>query len=320
MRRGVSGTATSDGQVTAVRHRCLGVADAIAHNRDGQRVCPLSRPEETLDEAFQRLQLDPVKVLDNRRRAVDRSSVASAFTPDNLTLVLRDGDEDILFLFFWGRFPSWFVAEDVQGSSCNRCSWCLFTVCCADVKVEGGRKTIRLLRCLHAGSRSAVFIGCDHQPSCAVRQEVIVKFVAHPHGVHEASMLRRCVGVDGVPTVLFCGSSCGMQGVDVVARSYVSGDVLDRSSISKPVVASIKKILRQLHRRGLVYRDVKPSNIIVERTSRRPWLIDFDCADDIGAKGFAGTIQFASLRTLKRRVAHPGDDFDSLSLAIASCQ
>lgn len=148
---------------------------------------------------------------------------------------------------------------------------------------------------------------------------VVLKFSQHPNGVHEHAMLQQCAGVEGVPAVFWCGRARTMGGVDVLARAYVPGPCLDRAVVTAAVVASLRSTLRLLHERGVVYRDVKPSNIVVEESTGRPVLIDFDCADEVGALGFAGTERFASQRTLQHRRAKPRDDFDSLQLTLAWC-
>ena len=110
-----------------------------------------------------------------------------------------------------------------------------------------------------------------------------------------------------------------MPGVGVLTRAYVCRDSLTPSNFSDTIVQDLVTTLRGLPAVTVVHRDVKPANIVVERSSGRPFLVDFDCADQLGKEGFAGTDRFCSDRARAESCAQPEDDFESLDITVAWC-
>jgi len=74
------------------------------------------------------------------------------------------------------------------------------------------------------------------------------------------------------------------------AMEYIDGETLDehvfKETISLEeafrVVACIARAVEYVHKKGVVHRDVKPGNIIIDK-SGTPYLMDFGLAKDIGA-------------------------------------
>ncbi|QSQ27132.1 serine/threonine protein kinase [Pyxidicoccus parkwayensis] len=87
-------------------------------------------------------------------------------------------------------------------------------------------------------------------------------------------------------------------GASYIAMQLVDGEPLDKLS-AKLTVEEKARILRQValalheaHRLGLVHRDVKPSNILVERRedgALHPYLTDFGIAREAGEEGLTAT-------------------------------
>lgn len=93
-----------------------------------------------------------------------------------------------------------------------------------------------------------------------------------------------------IPPVHFVGDK---EGLSYFAMSFIEGDSLaDRLAGSGPfehrrlveLMIPVLEALGHAHRRGIVHRDIKPDNIIVEAGSDRPVLVDFGVAKDLSTR------------------------------------
>ena len=87
-------------------------------------------------------------------------------------------------------------------------------------------------------------------------------------------------------------------GVCYIAMAYIHGEPLGvacaRMAIEQKVRIALQVAwaLHEAHRHGLVHRDVKPSNIMVEERpdgARKPYLVDFGIAREMGDEGQTAT-------------------------------
>jgi len=78
-----------------------------------------------------------------------------------------------------------------------------------------------------------------------------------------------------------------------------------------PVVAALADALRYAHGKGVVHRDVKATNVLLDRNGA-PYLIDFGVAASAGAPASGGSIAAASPESLKGEAATPADDIFAL--------
>src|SRR5262245_45102185 len=91
----------------------------------------------------------------------------------------------------------------------------------------------------------------------------------------------------------------GVEGdTGYIAMQYIDGEPLGRAAARMTLeqkvhaVRQVALALHEAHRLGLVHRDVKPSNILVERTEGgtfHPFLTDFGIAREAGAQGRTAT-------------------------------
>ncbi|MEM8683486.1 MAG: serine/threonine-protein kinase [Pseudomonadota bacterium] len=99
-----------------------------------------------------------------------------------------------------------------------------------------------------------------------------------------------------------------MQLVDGPDLSVLTGAAL---ADTLPVIASIADALRYAHGRGVVHRDIKASNILLDPNGA-PYLIDFGVAADDGGDVGGGSLIASSPQRLDGQDATPADDVFAL--------
>lgn len=114
-----------------------------------------------------------------------------------------------------------------------------------------------------------------------------------------------------------------------IEMEWVDGSTLDALRKDKPldrnledgILDEICDALSYLHMRGVVYRDLKPSNIMLTHDGHHVRLIDFGFSDSAGhsiLKASAGTVSFAAPEVLAGGNADARSDIYSLGLVIGS--
>jgi serine/threonine protein kinase len=107
-------------------------------------------------------------------------------------------------------------------------------------------------------------------------------------------------------------------------RESAAGSRLSLSTTLRVGIEAVRA-LREIHARGIVHRDVKPSNFVIRPSRRRPLaIIDFGLARPFADPethevreprchpGFVGTAYYASNNALRGRELGPRDDLVSL--------
>src|SRR5262249_13001019 len=83
-------------------------------------------------------------------------------------------------------------------------------------------------------------------------------------------------------------------GEPFIAMQYINGEPLDRAKDRMTLEQKVKIIrevsvaLHEAHRLGLVHRDIKPGNILVETGEDgrfKPYIVDFGLARDVSERG-----------------------------------
>ena len=111
-----------------------------------------------------------------------------------------------------------------------------------------------------------------------------------------------------------------------IVMEYVDGVTLDRWLITDPDIESRRRIAALLieavayvHSRGIVHRDIKPTNVIVTAGGGSLKLIDFGLADTVShtvLKQPAGTLGYMSPEQMEREVPDVRNDIYSLGLVL----
>ncbi|CAA0833458.1 Serine/threonine-protein kinase UCNL [Striga hermonthica] len=161
--------------------------------------------------------------------------------------------------------------------------------------------SLRAAKVLGRGATGIVFLARDtsspHHPPFALK--VVDESVAHPHAArrarHEISVLRRLSsGADGgaghpfLPLLLgsseggglICWATPFCPGGDLNDLRHRQHDRAFSPAVIRFYLAEIVCALEHLHRRGIVYRDLKPENVLVQR-SGHVTLTDFDLSRDL---------------------------------------
>ena len=149
-----------------------------------------------------------------------------------------------------------------------------------------GRFKIR--RLVGRGGMSSVYLGWDH----ALERKVAIKVLApeFEKQIEDRERFRREARIAGTlfhPNIVPVYASEKQNGLTFVVMHYVAGPTLAarlESVGALPVdeavdiLCSIADALDAVHRIGVVHRDIKPDNILLEETTGRPMLSDFGVA------------------------------------------
>jgi serine/threonine protein kinase len=165
----------------------------------------------------------------------------------------------------------------------------------------------RVERLLGAGSFGSVYQALDDR----LNRRVAVK-VPHSHLIHTAGDAEaylneaRTVAILDHPHIVpvyDVGTTADIP--CYVVSKFISGmDMCSWSRVNRPstqelaeLVLTIAEALHYAHRQGVVHRDVKPSNILID-DSGRPYVVDFGLALEVKNRGmgpeFAGTPAYMS--------------------------
>jgi len=146
---------------------------------------------------------------------------------------------------------------------------------------------IRELEVLYDGPRTRVVRGEDE----AGRRLVLKQLRSFWPTSAELDRLRRehalLSTVDGegapAPVALELGRTAWLATEDVggVALARVMGEARASAEIALTVALGLARALARVHAKGVLHRDLNPSNCLVELASRRVWLIDFDLASAV---------------------------------------
>ena len=96
---------------------------------------------------------------------------------------------------------------------------------------------------------------------------------------HEAAVLERLSGVAGVAQLVPSGACPGSLALaDVGGTTLASTPMPVDSAELLRLAAALARVVSSIHRRGVVHRDINPSNILLTADGREPCLIDFALA------------------------------------------
>jgi serine/threonine-protein kinase len=188
----------------------------------------------------------------------------------------------------------------------------------------------RVLRQLGAGGMGEVYLAED----LALERRVAFKFLAPHHAASAEARARfereaRAMAAISHPNVVTIHQVGEAEGRPYLLMEYVEGrslkELLKEEALNVEhaldLALQLASGLARVHERGIVHRDVKPSNILIDRDGR-PRLLDFGLAtapegDDLTRAGEAlGTIRYMSPEQAEARPTDPRSDLFSLGVVL----
>ena len=135
----------------------------------------------------------------------------------------------------------------------------------------------------------------------------------------EVVCLNKLSGIPGVPQIF---------GLDEACLAVMASSIGKRITTYRKSPSEFAGIFGSIHSKGILYRDIRPSNVMVIDSGGRisPLIIDFGCADDLDSflKPYAGKIHYAAaevcvgtnLERFNRIGAQSAYDLESLVLVM----
>ena len=160
-----------------------------------------------------------------------------------------------------------------------------------------------VVRRLAQGGFSDVFEICDIELDRRLAVKVLRPDVAWTHGMRarfkqEARAIARLNHQHTVP-IHFVGDS---EGLVFYVMSFVEGPTLADLLLAQgplnpmtlvPMVLPVLEALEHAHAHGIIHRDIKPDNVLIEEATNRPLLLDFGiakCLDGISTHTQVGFV------------------------------
>ncbi len=193
----------------------------------------------------------------------------------------------------------------------------------------------RLTRPLAVTAMSVVY----QAEESALGRDVAVK-ILHPNVASDASFRERfdrevSIAVSiAHPNVIPIHAKGEQDGVHYVAMQYVDGPDLgqlirDKGRLRLPetvqIARQVASALDAAHEKGLVHRDVKPGNVLLDRRTRHAYLCDFGIARPVDTSGlttagqFVGTTGYAAPEQIHGAKIDRHADQYALGCAIYQC-
>lgn len=168
--------------------------------------------------------------------------------------------------------------------------------------------------------------------SCAVKLERVDS--RKRYLFNEYSIYKMLNGIDGVCEALWCGTEGPFNIIVMPLLGYSLNDIMSR--FKRLSVCTVLKlglqlvsILEEVHRRGVLHRDIKPGNFLIGRGeySDKLFLVDFGLStlfrDRYGrhipyhsSAHFHGTDKYASINSHMKTEASRRDDLESTAYAL----
>ncbi len=224
--------------------------------------------------------------------------------------------------------PTWSVMAEVSQILCPKChksnlrrarfcQHCGLDVVLNNDKPTDDRRYV-ITRVIKQGGQGAVFEGIDEGGQVFAIKQMLDKFTDQKEGAEaierfnaEAKLLQG-LSHPRIPRIYshFTDEGCHYLTMDLVRGKDLEQIVEARGLLSEAEVLTyadqICDVLVYLHGRGLIYRDMKPSNVMIEESTGGVKLVDFgitklfkpaERGTQIGTPGYAPPEQYQGMAT-----------------------
>lgn len=152
-------------------------------------------------------------------------------------------------------------------------------------------------------------------------KDIIIRYYQTPQAAYEELCPISCENLPLIYDVI------PLDDGQIVLEEYIEGltiaDAMEcekyRYKGAKQVIRAVCNALSVLHRRGIIHRDVKPENVIIDKNGRVV-LIDFNAARKVTNAGkdtvVMGTVGYASPEQLGLRESDPRTDIYALGVML----
>jgi serine/threonine protein kinase len=189
-----------------------------------------------------------------------------------------------------------------------------------------------ILSKLGQGSFGTIYKGINN----LTQSKVAIKIEYNPPDcilTHEAKIYKYLEGKDGIPRLLSFGKE-GLFHYMIMDLFDESLEVMKRKSNGKLSLNTVLNIFYQalerletIHTLGIVHRDIKPDNFIVDRSTTKIYMIDFGLSKrflDVNEKiiplstghNITGSVRYSSIHVHSGMVGTRRDDLESLGYMI----
>lgn len=202
------------------------------------------------------------------------------------------------------------------------------------MSVHVASRKFKLQECLGKGAFGEIYAGVEVGTGVPVAIKLERKTAKYPQLQYEARIYQELSDVPGIARIHYSGSE-GDFNIMVIDRlgddieKIRSKSEMGRLSLNNVLDTADRclSILEKFHNKGFVHRDIKPDNMLLDRSGKHLYLVDFGLSKRIcdqngvqilpsDKKSLTGTPRYASIANHEGREQGRCDDLQSLGFVL----